>query len=97
MGFNFKLHFREFALLFLTRILRMASNGIMAAMFFQILFFKLYSETGPGFIGLGLIFADILACLYLTFRADKIERIHTLMLASLLKLVTGLIYTESQN
>jgi hypothetical protein len=40
---------------------------------------------------------DILISLYLTSKADKIGRILTLMLASLLQVVTGLVYSESEN
>ena len=40
---------------------------------------------------------DIFISLFLTTRADKLGRVNTLMLGALLKLTTGLIYSESIN
>jgi len=97
MGFNYKLHCRDFVLLFLTRIMRMISYGMLAVVFFQNLFFKGFSEMESSWIQTGIVFGDIFISLYLTTRADKIGRILTLMLGSLLKLITGLVYAESQN
>jgi hypothetical protein len=43
----------------------------------------------------GIVSGDIIISLFLTTRADKMGRVNTLMIGSLLKLVTGIFYAES--
>ena len=44
MAFNFRAHAKDFILLFVTRILRMISYGMLAVIFFQNLFQKGISQ-----------------------------------------------------
>lgn len=50
-----------------------------------------------GWIQSFIVAGDIVISLFLTTRADKLGRINTLMLGALLKLITGIIYAESDN
>lgn len=40
MSFNYQKHFRDFLLLFITRIMRMIAYGMLAVIFFDNLFLK---------------------------------------------------------
>ena len=46
---------------------------------------------------MSIVAGDIFISLFLTTRADKLGRVNTLMIGSLLKLITGLVYAESSN
>ncbi len=85
-------HCKDFTLLFLTRILRMISYGMLAVIFFQNLFQKGLSELQASSIQTCIVAGDIGISLFLTTRADRIGRVNTLLIGSFLKLVTGLIY-----
>lgn len=97
MAFNYRRHCKDFTLLFVTRIMRMIAYGMLAVIFFDNLFMKGISEIEAGWIQTCIVFGDIFISLFLTTRADKIGRINTLMLGSLLKLITGVIYAESES
>jgi predicted MFS family arabinose efflux permease len=97
MAFNYRRYHRDFALLFVTRIMRMIAYGMLAVIFLQHLFEKGLSELEASTIQSGIVVGDIVISLYLTTRADKLGRINTLMVGSLLKLVTGLIYADSND
>lgn len=84
-------------MLFLTRIFRMIGYGMLAIVFFTNLFFKGISEVQASWIQTGIVAGDIMISLFLTTRADKMGRLNTLMLGAILKLVTGLIYAESES
>ena len=84
-------------LIFTAKVLRLMGYGITTAMFFVYLFLKDIPEEHINLIQNFIIFGDILISLYLTTQADKIGRINTLMLAALLKFITGIIYAESSN
>lgn len=92
MGFNLNLSSRDLKLIFLTRILRMFSYGMLAVVFFDNLFFKNVQPPYASWIQSAIILGDIVVSLLLTTLADKIGRRNTLMFASLLKLITGVIY-----
>lgn len=92
MAFNYSKFRKDFVLLFVTRILRMISYGMLAVIFFQNLFHKGFDELTSSWIQTAIVVGDIVISLYLTTRADKLGRILTLMLGSLLKLITGLMY-----
>lgn len=92
MAFYWQKYRKDFILLFVTRVLRMISYGMLAVIFFQNLFNKGFSELTSSWIQTGIVVGDIAISLYLTTRADKIGRILTLMIGSLLKLITGFIY-----
>ena len=97
MAFQWQKHRKDFILLFVTRILRMISYGMLAVIFFQNLFNKGFSELTSSWIQTGIVVGDIAISLFLTTRADKIGRILTLMIGSLLKFITGFIYAQSEN
>ena len=92
MAFNYKRKCKDFVLLFITRIMRMFSYGMLAVIFFQNLFSKGISPTQASLIQSSIVFGDIFVSLFLTTKADKIGRINTLMLGALLKLLTGIFY-----
>ena len=97
MGFHYRNHCKDFTLLFVTRIMRMIAYGMLAVIFFENLFLKGISEVESSWIQTAIVGGDIGVSLFLTTRADKIGRINTLMLGSLLKLLTGLIYAEVES
>jgi MFS family permease len=97
MAFTYQSKYRDFVLLFITRILRMFSYGMLAVVFFNNLFSKGLTATESSWIQSGIVFGDVLISLVLTTHADRIGRLSTLMFGSLLKLVTGLCYAESSN
>ena len=97
MAFNYREHCRDFVLLFLTRILRMIAYGMLAVVFFDNLFYKDISKLKASSIQTCIVFGDIIISLYLTTRADRIGRVNTLMLGALLKMITGIIYAESDS
>jgi MFS family permease len=92
-----KPHLKNFALLFLTRFLRMFSYGMLAVIFFENLFLKGISELEASWIQTAIVAGDIGISLYLTTRADRLGRINTLMAGALLKLITGIVYAGSEN
>ena len=77
--------------------MRMIAYGMLAVIFFENLFLKGISEVESSWIQTAIVGGDIGVSLFLTTRADKIGRINTLMLGSLLKLLTGLIYAEVES
>jgi MFS family permease len=97
MALNYQQKCRDFVLLFLTRVLRMFSYGMLSLIFFENLFYKDLTPTQSSWIQSGIVFGDVLISLVLTTQADRIGRIKTLMFGSLLKLLTGLCYAESSN
>lgn len=97
MGLNYERKCRDFVLIFITRILRMFSYGMLSLIFFENLFFKGLTPTEASWIQSGIVFGDVLISLVLTTQADRFGRINTLMLGALLKLITGLCYAESNN
>jgi len=92
MAFHYKKKCKDFTLLFLTRILRMFSYGMLAVIFFDNLFQKGINATDASWLQSSIVFGDIFLSLILTTKADKIGRVNTLMLGALLKLATGLFY-----
>ncbi len=70
----------------------MISYGMLAVIFFENLFLKGINEMQASWIQTGIVSGDIIISLFLTTRADKLGRINTLMVGSLLKLITGIIY-----
>lgn len=97
MGLNYQQKCRDFVLIFLTRVLRMFSYGMLALIFFENLFYKGLTPNEASWIQSGIVFGDVLISLVLTTQADRFGRINTLMLGALLKLFTGLFYAESNN
>lgn len=97
MKYNYNKHKRDFALLLFTRTIRMAANGILAVVFLQHLFFKGFSELHCAWIQAAIVLGDLFISRYLVAKADQIGKIPTLMIASLLQLITGFVYAESQN
>lgn len=97
MALHYERFKKDFIMLFLTRIFRMIGYGMLAIVFFTNLFFKGISEVQASWIQTGIVAGDIMISLFLTTRADKMGRLNTLMLGAILKLVTGLIYAESEN
>lgn len=75
----------------------MFSYGMLSLVFFDNLFYKGLATDQASWIQSGIVFGDIFLSLVLTTRADRIGRINTLMLGSLLKLITGIFYAESTN
>jgi hypothetical protein len=75
----------------------MISYGMLAVIFFQHLFYKGIGEIQASLIQTGIVTGDIVISLLLTTQADKIGRINALMIGSLLKLITGIIYAQSDN
>jgi hypothetical protein len=70
---------------------------MLAVIFIDNLKFKGLDEEETSYVQSGIVFGDVLISLYLTTRADRIGRINTLMLGALLKLITGIVYAESNN
>lgn len=97
MALHYERFKKDFIMLFLTRIFRMIGYGMLAIVFFTNLFFKGISEVQASWIQTGIVAGDIMISLFLTTRADKMGRLNTLMLGAILKLVTGLIYAESES
>lgn len=97
MAFLYRDKCKEFVLLFITRILRMFSYGMLALVFFDNLFFKGLSADQASWIQSGIVFGDIIISLILTTQADRYGRINTLMIGALLKLITGLCYAKSDS
>ena len=97
MGLNYQQKCCDFVLLFVTRILRMFSYGMLSLIFFDNLLYKGLTTDQSSWIQSGIVFGDVLVSLVLTTQADRIGRINTLMFGSLLKLLTGLCYAESDN
>lgn len=97
MSFHYKKKCKDFTLLFLTRILRMFSYGMLAVVFFDNLFNKGINSTEASWLQSSIVFGDIFISLLLTTKADKIGRINTLMFGALLKLFTGLFYAFTSN
>jgi hypothetical protein len=97
MAFDYKRKFKDFFLLFVTRILRMFSYGMLAVIFLQNLKNKGLSGDQISWIQSGIVFGDVILSLILTTQADRLGRINTLMVGAILKLITGLIYAESSD
>ncbi len=97
MAFDYSRKLKDFVLIFITRIMRMFSYGMLAVIFIDNLKFKGLGEEETSYVQSGIVFGDVLISLYLTTRADRIGRINTLMLGALLKLITGIVYAESNN
>lgn len=97
MAFDYRRKFKDFVLIFITRIMRMFSYGMLAVIFIDNLKFKGLNEEETSYVQSGIVFGDVLISLYLTTRADRIGRINTLMLGALLKLITGIVYAQSNN
>lgn len=97
MAFNYRNKCRDFVLLFVTRILRMFSYGMLAVVFLDNLFYKGLDEGQSSWVQSGIVFGDFLISLLLTTQADRIGRVNTLMFGALLKFFTGLCYAESSN
>ncbi len=97
MAFRWTTFRNDFALLFVTRILRMFSYGMLSVIFFDNLFFKGVTEIEATLLQSATIAVDIAISLILTSKADRIGRLNTLMLGAVLKLITGLVYAESEN
>jgi len=97
MAFDYSRKLKDFVLIFITRIMRMFSYGMLAVIFIDNLKFKGLDEEETSYVQSGIVFGDVLISLYLTTRADRIGRINTLMLGALLKLITGIVYAESNN
>ncbi|CAM6002283.1 unnamed protein product [Sphagnum balticum] len=75
----------------------MFSYGMLSLVFFDNLFYKGLSTDQASWIQSGIVFGDIFFSLVLTTQADRFGRINTLMIGSLIKFITGLIYAESGN
>jgi MFS family permease len=97
MGLNYKQKQKEFVLLFVTRILRMFSYGMLSVVFFQHLYYKGLSHTEASWLQSAIVFGDVLISLVLTTQADKIGRINTLMLGAILKALAGFFYAEGDS
>jgi MFS family permease len=97
MALNYQQKRRDFVLLFVTRILRMFSYGMLSLIFFDNLFYKGLTPNEASWIQSGIVFGDVIISLVLTTQADKIGRVNTLMIGAFLKLLTGLFYAEADN
>ncbi len=95
MSFNYRKKGQEFILLFLTRIIRMFSLGMLSAAFSDNLFFKGISNREINWIRPLVVYGDVLFSLILVTQADRIGRRKTLIIASLLKLLGGLVYSQT--
>lgn len=92
MGFNYKLKYQDFLFTFFARILRMFSYGILSVILYQTLFYKGLTAQKIGWIQSALIFGELIITFILTTQANRIGRKNTLMIASFLQIITGLIY-----
>ncbi len=97
MGLNYQQKRRDFVFLFVTRIMRMFSYGMLAVVFFDNLFYKGLTTNEASWVQSGIVFGDIIISLILTTRADRIGRVNTLMFGSFLKLLTGMFYADASN
>ncbi len=97
MTIHYSKHLKDIFLLFVTKMLRAFSYGMLSVIFFDNLFFKGVTEIEATLLQSATIAGDIVISLILTSKADRIGRLNTLMLGAVLKLITGLIYAESEN
>jgi hypothetical protein len=92
MGLNYQQKRGDFVLLFVTRMLRMFSFGMLAVVFFNILFYLGLDNYEASWLQAGTVFSSIVTSLALTTCADCIGRVNALALASFLMLVTAIFY-----
>jgi MFS family permease len=97
MAFNLAPKKTDFLLIFLARILRMFSYGMLAIVMIKNLQLKNFTGQQIGIIQFAVILGDIVVSLILTTKADLFGRKKTLMLGALLKLFTGFFYAYSSN
>lgn len=97
MGLDLTHKKTDFYLLFLTKALRMASYGMIAIVMIKNLELKNFNGEEIGLIQFVVILGDILISLVLTRTADKLGRKNTLIIGSILKILTGIMYAYSES
>jgi MFS family permease len=97
MTLNLEAKRKDLILVFITRILRMFSYGMIAVIFIQNLIAKKFKTEDIGFIQSAIIFGDIIISLVLTTKADAFGRKNTLIVGSFLMMITGLAYANLDN
>ncbi len=92
MAFNYRKKGFEILLIFIARIVRMFTYGMLVVVFMDSLFYKGINEAHRILIQIFIIVGDILISLLITTQAEKIGRINTLIAASILKVIAGLCF-----
>jgi MFS family permease len=94
MTLNLQPRRTDFTIIFITRVLRMFSYGMIAVIFIQNLIAKSFIPEEVGFIQSAIVFGDIGVSLVLTTKADVFGRKKTLMVGAILKMITGIAYAN---
>lgn len=95
ISFDHKFRWKVFFIIFLTKSLRMFSYGMLSFILLDSLYLKGFSYVKTSFVQSATVVGDISLSLYLATQPDRFGRLNILLLASLLKIVTGLCYADS--
>jgi hypothetical protein len=92
MKANVKIPTKDVALLFLSKITRMLSFGIITVLYFDNLFLKGISVVPSCWLQTVVVVGNIILSQLFRFYAPRIGIVNALMLASVLQFITGVIY-----
>ena len=82
---------------FIARFLRMFNYGAISPVFFLYLTARGYTTTQIGALLTAILCGDFVITLYLSTRADSFGRRRTLIIASLLKVLAGVVFASTAN
>lgn len=87
----------DLILIFLTRMIRMFTYGMISVIFLQNLYGKHFNSQQISFLQFCILIGDIIISLILTTNADRIGRRTALIIGAFFKFISGLIYSYSDN
>jgi MFS family permease len=88
---------RDVVIAFLTRAIRMVNYGMISPVFFLFLNARGFSPTKIGALLTAILLGDLVITLYLSTRADAFGRKKTLVIASLLKVLAGVVFATASD
>jgi hypothetical protein len=85
----------DFLIIYLARMIRMFTYGMISVIFIQNLYGKSLTTEQISMLQLSILTGDIIISFFLTTNADKIGRKNTLIVGAFLKLSSGIAYSYS--